>query len=76
MKRTDKPQPRSSQAKEDRIRKVGLFWRIKTALQQAFHKVFPPTFYIALDMTLPLVLIPVIFRYVKTNLHVGVKGFF
>ena len=29
MKKTDKSQPRSSRAKEDRIRKAGLFGRIK-----------------------------------------------
>lgn len=54
MKKTDIPQPKSNQATEDRIRKAGLFERIWMALQRAFHKVFPPLFYIALDMTLPL----------------------
>ena len=32
MKKTDKPQPKSSRSKEERIRKAGLFGRIWTAL--------------------------------------------
>ena len=54
MKKTDTPQSGTDQAAEARIQHAGIFGRIMSALRRAFHKAFPPLFYIALDTTLPL----------------------
>ena len=54
MKKTGSPQQESSQAAEARIQRAGLFAHIKAALQAAFHRVFPPLYYVSLDTTLSL----------------------
>lgn len=54
MKKTDIRQPESNQVAEEKILRAGLFARIMSAVRRAFHKVFPPLFYIALDTTLPI----------------------
>ena len=54
MKKTGLSQQESGQVAEARIQRAGLFAHIKAALQAAFHRVFPPLYYVSLDTTLSL----------------------
>ena len=55
MRKTDPQQPAEAQAGARRIQRAGIFSRIAAAAQSAFHRAFPPLYYVSLDTTLPLI---------------------